>query len=420
LLIKRNITSVIKISYFIEHNNREIKMNNKSIILMNIRKIILIFSIVVIGCQNANRTINNNLKTFALNDFTKTTKVNLSNLGFVNIEYIPLETNEYSLVPRILDIKVDSGFYLIKFFNTILKFQNNGLFVTKIGTEGRGPGEYLFAHDIDIDQQDHFIYIVDGWARRFSVYYESGAFLKTFRSPRSANNFKITKDGIICYSTNYIANVDTSYVLINTNGQIVKSFSNKYPWDYIVQRGTTVFTENIFYWFNNQLFKKEVYSDTVYLFEDKVFKPHLIIEHGERLLTPYARSNFDWEYLLDNFISQKKMFEFGDYIYYEFDIKRATYILLGSIENDFHAFIRYDQGLINDLDGGPNILPKTTKDDNTIIGWIDALKLKTHVASEEFKKSRPLYHEKKQELEKLANSLKETDNPVLVLISLKK
>jgi len=72
------------------------------------------------------------------------------------------------------------------------------------------------------------------------------------------------------------------------------------------------------------------------------------------------------------------------------------------------------------LDGGPGFFPKTIKDDNTIIGWVDAQKLKSHVASEEFKNSKPKYPGKKKELEKLANSLKETDNPVLVLVSLKK
>ena len=78
-----------------------------------------------------------------------------------------------------------------------------------------------------------------------------------------------------------------------------------------------------------------------------------------------------------------------------------------------------EEGIINDLDGGVNILPLTIKDDNTIIGWVDAIKLKAHVASETFKKSSPKYPEKKKKLEKLATSLKETDNPVLVMVRLK-
>ena len=55
-----------------------------------------------------------------------------------------------------------------------------------------------------------------------------------------------------------------------------------------------------------------------------------------------------------------------------------------------------------------------------LISWIDTIKVKAHVASEAFKNSTPKYPEKKKELEKLANSLKETDNPVLMLVRLKK
>jgi hypothetical protein len=62
----------------------------------------------------------------------------------------------------------------------------------------------------------------------------------------------------------------------------------------------------------------------------------------------------------------------------------------------------------------------TMKDDSTIIGCVEARQLKAHVASETFKNSKPLYPEKKKELEMLANKLKETDNPVLVLVRLKR
>jgi hypothetical protein len=120
------------------------------------------------------------------------------------------------------------------------------------------------------------------------------------------------------------------------------------------------------------------------------------------------------------------LFEFGDYVYYEFIYKFVLpddvliFSFIGSKKNNFRAIFNTGQGIINDLDGGPNIVPKTTKDDNTIIAWIDPLKLKAHVASEAFKNSTPKFPQKKKDLEKLANSLKETDNPVLVLVKLKK
>lgn len=387
---------------------------------MSNQKFFIVLFIVSIGCQDSNQISNHNLKTFSLKGLTNTSIVKLSDLGFVDIEYVPLETKENSLVHRIMDIKVDSDYYLIKYFNTILKFQKNGLFVAKIGTEGRGPEEFLVAHDVGIDSENHHIYLADGWAGNFYEYDKNGKFVKTFRSPLNTSNFNVSKDGILCYCTNYIANIDTSYVLIDINGQIVKSFPNNYIWNYTVQRGTFVFTENIFYEFGGQLFKKEVYSDTIYLFEDKIFKPHLIIEHGKRLLTTHARSNFEPEYLREHFINQNRLFEFGDYIYYDFILNGAMYVFLGSKEDRFQTFVEYDQGLINDLDGGPNILPKTIKNDSTIISWVDVIELKKHINSEEFKNSSPKYIEKKEELEKLANGLKETDNPVLILVKLNK
>lgn len=80
-------------------------------------------------------------------------------------------------------------------------------------------------------------------------------------------------------------------------------------------------------------------------------------------------------------------------------------------------------GILNDLDGGARFLPKAyyTEDNREyIIGFIYPYQLKNLVSSKDFKNSFPKYPEKKIELERLANSLKETDNPALVIVRLKK
>jgi len=69
----------------------------------------------------------------------------LSDLGFVDIENILLETNEQSAMGRfglraVTDrFIVGNDFYIIKQFNSILKFRNDGTFETRIGIAGRGP-----------------------------------------------------------------------------------------------------------------------------------------------------------------------------------------------------------------------------------------------------------------------------------------
>ena len=55
-----------------------------------------------------------------------------------------------------------------------------------------------------------------------------------------------------------------------------------------------------------------------------------------------------------------------------------------------------------------------------MFGLINPYQIKALVTSIEFKNSTPKYLEKKKEFEKLANSLKETDNPVLMIVRLKK
>jgi hypothetical protein len=395
--------------------------------------IILILPLFVIGCQPSINKEQSKIRTFDLKEEPEISEVKLSDLGFVDIDYIPLETNDQSVIGR-FGVKAVTGrfivgnnFYLIKPVNTIWKFRSDGSFETRIGTPGRGPTEFQIAHDIDIDQKSQKIYLVSGWQEKFNVYSETGEFVKTFKFPIHAPiRFRLNESNILCYLDNLHGNIENSFVVIDTLGRIIKNFPNKYPFTLNNNVATGVGRENLFYQFNNRLFKKEVYSDTIYVFENMRFKPHLVIDVGDRLLTPEARSQYDLFYFGENFIRPLHLFEFGDYIYYEYTYRvilnadNLVYGFIGSKTTDFRAFINAEQGLINDLDGGPDILLETIKDGKTIISWIDVLQLKTHVASDTFKNSTSKYPEKKKELEKLAASLKETDNPVLMLVRLKK
>jgi hypothetical protein len=158
------------------------------------------------------------------------------------------------------------------------------------------------------------------------------------------------------------------------------------------------------------------------MYENMLFKPHLIIQLGERTITPKARSEFDHFQIEENYIKHLNLFEFGNFFFYGFIYSivptegAKLYGFIGSKEGDFRTFFDLSQGIINDLDGGPNILPITIKDENTVIAMVEAIELKNYIVSDSFRNSKPKYPEKKRELENLANSLKETDNPLLILV----
>jgi hypothetical protein len=393
--------------------------------------LILILSLSVLGCQNTVNKEEKRLRTFDLKTLPKVTTVTLSELGFKDIKYIPLETTDSSLIkgkysPLGHDkILTGDDFYMIQQYSTVLKFRNDGSFISKIGTQGRGPDEFQVCHDVEVGN-DGQIYIVDGFKSKLFIYSENGDLIRTVNFPlgRKYVEYIYFDRRFLCYNQNNLADIENSFNVVDTNGIIVKSFSNKYPFT----RHPSAFGfnhENIFYRFNNQIFKKEVYCDTIFSFDKMSFKPHIVIQVGEKLITPEIRSKTEGLDILKNYINPFKLFEFGDYVYYEFQTEFVLfndpkiYGFIGSKKDDSKALIDPGKGLVNDLDGGPNITPITTKDDNTIIAMIEALELKTYIASDTFRNSNPKYPEKKEELEKLANSLKDTDNPILIIVSFK-
>ena len=213
--------------------------------------------------------------------------------------------------------------------------------------------------------------------------------------------------------------IETSYILIDTLGKIIKSYPNRYPWKRTAPN-VAFMGENLFYHFNDNLYKKEIYSDTIYTFLNKSFKPHLVIDVGKFRLTPEKREENDYKYILDNFLIPVSLFEFGNCIYYEF-------ILPSNEKNDGLSFIGLknsktkflfdsEPGLINDIDGGPNIRPKTGTD-NTIVSWIDAFKFKQTVESKSLRPPPSLGKNTQQK--RLPINIKETDNPIIIMVKIK-
>jgi len=215
---------------------------------------------------------------------------------------------------------------------------------------------------------------------------------------------------------------ENSYILIDTIGNIIKEFPNKYPWKRTVPN-VIYMGENIFYRFNGVLLKKEIYSDTIYAYQKKGFIPHLVLDVGKLRLTPAKREQNDAKYIMYNFLTPMNLFEFGSYIYYEFiipwegDTEGLAYI--GSKNGKFSALFDPEIELINDFDAGPNIWPRAVKDNSTMIAWIDAITMKQYLISNEFKTLKPINSEKKMQFEKFALSIKETDNPIIMLIKIK-
>jgi hypothetical protein len=59
---------------------------------------ILILTVILINCKNSNTKNEGQLVTFNLKEFPDPTSLKLSDLGANDIQYIPLETTEQSVI----------------------------------------------------------------------------------------------------------------------------------------------------------------------------------------------------------------------------------------------------------------------------------------------------------------------------------
>jgi hypothetical protein len=163
---------------------------------------------------------------------------------------------------------------------------------------------------------------------------------------------------------------------------------------------------------------------------DLCYKASFTITPGEHRM---PRSKFSFEQH-DKFLHIKQIFETRRFLVIRYHYIKPALVLIDKDNNEsFLSWLEGDDsgsiawystgGIVNDLDGGLRFLPAgyfVEKDREYMFGLINPYQIKTHVTSNEFKNSVPKYPEKKKNLEKLVNSLKETDNPVLMVVRLKK
>jgi len=129
---------------------------------------------------------------------------------------------------------------------------------------------------------------------------------------------------------------------------------------------------------------------------------------------------------MSQYMFPSRLFETNRFLVfrYSYNNKGGLALINKKTKETFLIYLEneYD-GIVNNLDGGSNFQPIgyfTEFGQEYLVGFLEPYRLKAHVASDEFKSSVPKYLEKKKELQKIADSLEETDNQIVVLVRLKK
>jgi len=383
-------------------------------------KYLLILIIFAISCKPENKE----LIKFDPTTLTEN-EISLTEIAD-DIKYIPLD-NKYPL-GRISDriIFINNSIYLTAENVGVLVFNKEGTRLRKIGNIGRGPGEYLYSSVFTVDEKTETIYIHDR-GDIIKVFSHTGGYLRSFslKEYGHVDAIESYNSKLFAFYSNQYENTEYEWIVFDTLGNQIKKKERNTPEFAGNALGIagTYKHENVLTYWNN-------YSDTVFsILPDLNQKPSFIISPGRHRLpksriTPETMSDYMWF---------KYIYETSRYIVinYFYPLKKYSFVLIDKDNNkSFLIDLKSDNGgvtliggILNDLDGGTSFLPKNYFVENGrefLIGLIYPYQIKTHIKSTEFINSTPKYPEKKTELEKLAASLKETDNPVLVLVRLKK
>jgi hypothetical protein len=390
------------------------------VILQNNKKYFAIIFLLMIICSCEKRNIidRNQIDIFSKPD---SDIVNLSSIA-TDIIYIPLQTLEESVIPTILDIKCNSVSIIIHTFTDLLFFNKSGSFLYKVSRQGRGPEEYIRLIDFDISEGNDTLLVLTNGKILLYLLTDSGyVFSKSIHMPvdgPSQIDLLSDRRNILLTYNNQDWDKPFRNLIIDFNGDTLNSRLNNYTYNKTKGPIAVIRNENIRYYYAKTPHFKEVYNDTIYTIDQfNNFKPYLILYTHKRALKTRDRAK-EKELDINKFVRFLNIFEVNRYIFYGYTYKESNHSVIYDKKLNIKFELNNKINLRDDIIGGVSFLPRFCCDE-IMFSWINAAMLKNYVSGESFKESIVKYPEKKKELEILASNLKETDNPILILVKLK-
>ncbi len=341
-------------------------------------------------------------------DLDKRSFIPLSSIGS-KLEYIPLETDSFSLIHSISKVSVTDSFLFVCDNRRLLMFGRNGKYITQIGSEGRGPGEYTRVLDFVIDMKNREIYLLSD--RIIHVYDFKGQFIREFKLNFPSKQMLLTENNdLVLHSYNFPQATDKpacSWYIMNRYGKTSKKLPNTLK---RINGGITIIFTPL-YIFNGKLHFMEFGIDTLYCYHSDIKTPHIIFHFDEVKLPP------------DPTIDEVPSLQGKIWISSVLETRSSLFVqawcpIPYSISNCFFdkstsGFeILETKGFINDLDGGVPFWPKSIINDSLMVDFADAYDLIKSYKDKNMasKPSQPA------NIESVIKKLTETSNPVIMIL----
>ncbi|GHT10471.1 hypothetical protein FACS189426_10730 [Bacteroidia bacterium] len=378
---------------------------------------IILLLTVITESRGQRQAVNNDIIKV---DVTKkySSKKTLILQDFMDVEYIPLETNDNFLNQGVV---LDIGKKIILVKN---KTQDGDIFVydritgkalRKINRRGQGPEEYTLPHEITLDEDNGEMFVNDTPGKKILVYDLYGKFKRNLKHGESwfSGIFNYDRNHLICYDQ---FNEEIAFVLLSKqDGSITQKikipFNNKKSLAHSIKVGEIFNTVTpdpyrTIIPFKGNWMLLELSSDTVYSFLPNYSLRPFIVR------TPSVQSMNPEVFLLLKLISDRYYFMETIKNVFDFDTNKGypkTFLMYDKQEKAFFGYTVYN----GDYSIKKEIYMNKLRPVNQEIESCQPLE--AYQLVESYKKG-----ELKGKLKEIAAKLDEEDNPVIMLIKHKK
>lgn len=327
-----------------------------------------------------------------------------------DIRYVPLETTDDCLMNNEFYIMQHTGEDIIT--SGIFHFDKNGKFLNKIGSKGQGPEEYLQGLFAFGDWKNKLLY-VQNWTT-LTCYGFDGTFVRSVPTPQlNMGAAGLFDENHILYSNDIYyadkANPIQLYMVDSQNGKTVSKWRGHLEEN--KKYGMILTSRDFMYNYDNSLFYKPALENVIF----KILSPK-----KRQLVYKFDCSGKDIDVSADE-VDPKKRFQFlsvywaketAQYLFVNYGMKNIS--RLGIYDKEKKTFTNVT--IKDNLAGGYDIHPAWTSDDNHLLMIYYAGGL---LQDKEKRYSTGLLPERKKELDELLKNIKEDDNPVVILVTLK-
>jgi hypothetical protein len=370
--------------------------------------------------------------------------IELSNI-VDEIEYVALESVEP--IDQIRYIEYADSLFFVADKNSVFVFNRDGEFVRKFGQRGNGPKEYIYMSDLAVDPLRKLVFIRDH--SKINIYDFNGLFKKSIKTDQFKNisSFKVIPNSdIVLGIGNELGDAKYLFVKLDLDGEVTSTYPNHIQFK-MLPGGFYSNDESIAYSYKKSVGLLSKFNDTIFYFNAENFSAKYVLDKGKYELTPdvhikawTARRNHSSP--MPVHIENVRLLETNKYFFYHYFIHNIDTYILGiytKMDETFNKvasfeltldmamtnnYIFTDACLKNDIDNGidfPFLFSFQENDETEFLGaYVDAFRIIDHIKNDQFQNSIPTFPEKKEYLKQFASTLKEDDNPILVIMKLKK